>query len=275
MKMSGGQNKRKPISKRIRFEVFKRDSFKCQYCGAASPDVLLHIDHIQPVIRAGDNDITNLITACSACNAGKGAVPLSDSTALAKQRSQLEELQERREQLEMMMRWKRGLRDIKQDAVDEITAYWWEHAPGWSVNQTGQNRIKKWLRQFTIKELTHAMDVSAEAYLEFMPDGNVTQESWGAAFSKIPAICRVEQASKEDPELKDLYYIRGIARKNCPNYFDNAGALEWLKTARIWDVPLGKLRRIACNVTSWTRFKNQVSNAIQHQKESQGDTKDE
>lgn len=31
--------KRKAISKRVRFEVFKRDSFKCQYCGKCAPDV--------------------------------------------------------------------------------------------------------------------------------------------------------------------------------------------------------------------------------------------
>jgi len=28
---------RTPISKRVRFEVFKRDGFQCQYCGASPP----------------------------------------------------------------------------------------------------------------------------------------------------------------------------------------------------------------------------------------------
>lgn len=41
--------KRKSISKRVRFEVFKRDSFCCQYCGKSAPDVVLVIDHIDPV----------------------------------------------------------------------------------------------------------------------------------------------------------------------------------------------------------------------------------
>jgi 5-methylcytosine-specific restriction endonuclease McrA len=44
-------NKRKSISKKIRFEVFKRDSFTCQYCGSKSPDVTLVIDHIMPVAK--------------------------------------------------------------------------------------------------------------------------------------------------------------------------------------------------------------------------------
>ena len=36
---------RKPLSKKIRFEVFKRDAFTCQYCGQMAPDVLLEVDH--------------------------------------------------------------------------------------------------------------------------------------------------------------------------------------------------------------------------------------
>ncbi len=35
---------RKSISKKIRFEIFKRDAFSCQYCGKSAPDVILHID---------------------------------------------------------------------------------------------------------------------------------------------------------------------------------------------------------------------------------------
>ena len=56
--------KRKNLSKSVRFEVFKRDSFKCQYCGKSAPDVVLEVDHIIPVSKGGDNDISNLITAC-------------------------------------------------------------------------------------------------------------------------------------------------------------------------------------------------------------------
>jgi len=38
------KSKRKPLSKKLRFEVFKRDSFACQYCGAKAPDVLLEVE---------------------------------------------------------------------------------------------------------------------------------------------------------------------------------------------------------------------------------------
>ncbi len=34
--------KKAGISKRLRFEVFKRDGFVCQYCGNHPPAVVLH-----------------------------------------------------------------------------------------------------------------------------------------------------------------------------------------------------------------------------------------
>ena len=87
---------RKPLSKKTRFEVFKRDSFTCQYCGRKAPDVILHVDHIKAVVKGGDNDIFNLITSCADCNLGKDTA-LDENLALEKQTcKQLEDLQERK-----------------------------------------------------------------------------------------------------------------------------------------------------------------------------------
>ncbi len=252
---------RKPISRTVRFEVFKRDSFKCQYCGRAGPDVLLQIDHLKPIAEGGTNDLLNLITSCAECNGGKGKVPLSDSTAIEKQRLQLEQLQERREQLEMMMEWQRGLLSLHEDAVDSLATYWHERTPGFTVNANGRQNMRTWLRKFSMEELVHAMNVAAENYLKFKEDGTVTAESWELAFSKIPGICRVERASKDDPDLKELFYIRGIARNRC-GYFNDHQAMDWLKAARSWDISLEWLRDVARRCRSWTNFWTTISDAI-------------
>lgn len=59
-------------SKRDRFEIFKRDNFKCKYCGRTPPEVVLELDHIKPKSKGGLDSIHNYITACFDCNRGKG-----------------------------------------------------------------------------------------------------------------------------------------------------------------------------------------------------------
>jgi hypothetical protein len=59
------------VSKRLRFEVFRRDNFTCWYCGGKSPDVELTTDHVVPVALGGKDEPANLVAACEACNSGK------------------------------------------------------------------------------------------------------------------------------------------------------------------------------------------------------------
>lgn len=62
------------ISLGLRFEVLKRDNFKCVSCGrspATDAGVQLHIDHIVPFAKGGKTILTNLQTLCSGCNLGK------------------------------------------------------------------------------------------------------------------------------------------------------------------------------------------------------------
>lgn len=59
------------ISKTLRFRIFQRDSFTCQYCGRKAPDVDLEVDHIHPRSKGGPDDPLNLRTACHDCNRGK------------------------------------------------------------------------------------------------------------------------------------------------------------------------------------------------------------
>lgn len=62
------------ISSKLRYQVLKRDHFKCCACGASpakDPSVDLHIDHIIPFSKGGMTTIDNLQTLCSKCNLGK------------------------------------------------------------------------------------------------------------------------------------------------------------------------------------------------------------
>jgi 5-methylcytosine-specific restriction endonuclease McrA len=48
--------------------VYRRDGFKCVYCGSGAN---LTLDHVLPRSRGGDNSWENLVTCCRKCNAKK------------------------------------------------------------------------------------------------------------------------------------------------------------------------------------------------------------
>ncbi len=55
-----------------RVGVFKRDAFRCQYCGVAQGMSKLTFDHVIPRKRGGRTEWTNIVTACRSCNGKKG-----------------------------------------------------------------------------------------------------------------------------------------------------------------------------------------------------------
>jgi 5-methylcytosine-specific restriction endonuclease McrA len=56
--------------------LFARDGYRCQYCHRGHGDLrhreCLTRDHLIPLSRGGDNEWTNVVTACSTCNTRKG-----------------------------------------------------------------------------------------------------------------------------------------------------------------------------------------------------------
>lgn len=70
------------VSKRLRYEVFRRDGHACKYCGARAPQVPLTIDHIVPRTLGGTDAPENLAAACFDCNAGKSSTRPDDALVL-------------------------------------------------------------------------------------------------------------------------------------------------------------------------------------------------
>ncbi len=173
---------RKQLGKKIRFEVFKRDKFTCQYCGRKAPDVILEVDHIKPIAEGGKNDILNLITSCRDCNRGKGKISLSVSEEVEKQRNQLEELAEKREQMELLLEWRNELNNFTNTQVDELNNYI-ASISKWQCSEAGLLKLKNLLHRFSFVEVIDAIDISFSKYYE------ETENSWCYAFSKIGGVC--------------------------------------------------------------------------------------
>lgn len=252
---------RNHISKKIRFEVFKRDSFKCQYCGRQSPDVLLEIDHIQPISKKGKGDLLNLITACYDCNRGKSNIELSEQIVLKKQQQQLSELQERREQLGLLFKWKEGLLLIENETLKKISNYWSQCVPGYCLTEHGMKNLKQYIRQFSIEQIMSTMQKSCSQYLEYDKDNNIEKESINKAFNYIPRIINCEKRMENNPELRDLYYIRGIIR-NRYNYYSNWEALKLLRMAYSLNVSIDDLKSIVFQHGNWYEWKDEMEKII-------------
>ena len=55
-----------------RRNIFARDGNTCQYCGGRYPTSELSLDHVHPRSQGGESTWTNLVCACTRCNARKG-----------------------------------------------------------------------------------------------------------------------------------------------------------------------------------------------------------
>jgi hypothetical protein len=215
--------KRKAISKKTRFEVFKRDGFTCQYCGQSAPGVVLHVDHIKPVKEGGTNDIINLITSCVGCNSGKGARELSDDTTITKQKIQLDEMNERRLQLEMIVAWRDGMVNLHEQEVDTACEAFDNIIVGYTINDTGRKKIEKVVKKFGLRYVLVAIDIS-QKYLSIGKDGLTTLDSLDLAFEKLNGISYNLKTSVDT--LRDYGWL--ITEPNDQDHDDDAER-AWLE----------------------------------------------
>ena len=202
--------KRQAISKKIRFEVFKRDNFTCQYCGKMAPDVVLEIDHINPIANGGDNNILNLITSCHDCNRGKGKRTLKDNQELKKQQQQLKELSKKKEQLEMMMKWKEELDSFDDMQVEKI-----EELGEYTFSKYGRDLVKKYIKKYGFEEVYESMKIALEQYFV-----SGDKNSGEMAFQKLGGILHNRQAQKDNPMLYEINKLNYKAVHSF-HYFDS------------------------------------------------------
>lgn len=69
--LNGFRRHKKPV-KFSRVNIYGRDGYVCQYCGVKKTMGELTYDHVVPRTLGGKTTWTNIVTACSKCNAKKG-----------------------------------------------------------------------------------------------------------------------------------------------------------------------------------------------------------
>lgn len=153
------------ISKKVRFEIFKRDGFMCQYCGKIPPNVVLEIDHLIAKVDGGTDDLNNLITSCFDCNRGKGKIPLEKLPASLK--DNLENIKEQRKQMKLYSKYLEEIAENVENDLREIGHYFFNYfakskrsrdryvfAGGWKASMT------RFLQDFNKYKIMEAIDIA-------------------------------------------------------------------------------------------------------------------
>jgi hypothetical protein len=188
---------RKNITKKLRFEVFKRDSFTCQYCGQKAPDVVLEIDHINPVSKGGTDNILNLVTSCFDCNRGKGKRSLKKNETLESQRKQMELLNVKREQLEMLNEWHHELLELEERQIsifEDIFGQLTESVI--TLTSGGRKHLIREIRKYGFNEIIESLKISFNQYSDVYDTDTV--------FEYVFRIANVRHKNKRGDEDGDI-----------------------------------------------------------------------
>jgi hypothetical protein len=148
------------LSKRLRYEILRRDGHACRYCGMAAPDARLTVDHVVPTTLGGSDDPSNLVAACHDCNAGKSAsAPDAPFVANVNEEALLW-----RQLTEAAAHTLRANRDAEEALVGHTFDIWDRLCGRWSIPHDAANTVRRWHARGVLPEdITYAAEVTADS----------------------------------------------------------------------------------------------------------------
>jgi len=154
------------VSLKLRFEVFKRDDFTCQYCGRKTPEVILELEHIIPLSKGGTDELDNLTTSCFECNRGKG-VSLLDT--ILKDRDIHDEtilLAEREFQLAEYNYLKKKIRDRENKEIEELKNHFADqfrdNERGYAIREFPHCIVRQCLKTMSYIDIFELIDTAVD-----------------------------------------------------------------------------------------------------------------
>lgn len=149
------------VSKKIRFDVFKRDRFTCQYCGSTPPSVILELDHVDPKANGGLDLLENLVTACFDCNRGKSDKLLTAVPPSLEEQANI--LKEREDQLKAYRRQRAAVHKRQNADIALIERVFGDSFPNRFFVDRFKNSIRRnFLPHFTAEALADDMSQACD-----------------------------------------------------------------------------------------------------------------
>jgi len=177
---------RKPVSKRLRFKIFKRDEFTCMYCWKTPEkhNITLEVDHKISVKGWWWNEEENLTTSCFDCNRWKR----DDSIIkwdLEKTKNELIEIKERLEQIKYISKLKEKIRKKQKELEEDKFNFIWELMNGYDEDfiHKVKVRIKNQHRKhwYSMELLRECLEVTEDKFWHedsFYKDGYIKYFHW-------------------------------------------------------------------------------------------------
>jgi HNH endonuclease len=182
------------VSKSVRFEVFARDAFTCQYCGRRPPDVVLELDHIHPRSKGGTDEIVNLLTSCYACNRGKSAKVISDVAPRPDADLVFLKVQQEIAEVKRFLAAKKKLDVLHRQAIEALQNTWSEYLTREDIPSS--RVFTPWINTYGADEVERSIKIATIAYT----NGRFGRND-GYAFDKllpyVGAILRNRRADRE------------------------------------------------------------------------------
>lgn len=175
------------VGKTLRFEVFKRDMFRCMYCGRTPPSVELEVDHIHPVSKGGTDGMSNLLTSCFDCNRGKrdnllNVIPQSMD-------EQIEKNQERLEQLRALNELALQEYQYYEDCVTNLSYLWMmnlgKDPSRYCLNRECKASAKVFIQKLGLDEILWAMNVAFKKKTNLNDEMGIFNYFCGICWNKI------------------------------------------------------------------------------------------
>jgi hypothetical protein len=156
--------KRTAVSKKVRFEIFKRDDFTCAYCGSKPPKTVLEVDHILPVSKGGTNVLDNLITSCFECNRGKSNISLQSIPTLLEDKAIIAAAKS--EQYKAYLKHVKQIEKFNLQLVDMVEAAYNDFYPDYYFMPKFRNDIKMFIDKLGVTAVCEAMRIACSKFDE-------------------------------------------------------------------------------------------------------------
>ncbi len=179
------------IGAKKRFEVLKRDWFKCQYCWKTGKDVTLEVDHVIPKKEWWSDSMDNLICSCRECNMWKWSdVIQKPAKNLYKQK-----IKDNTYRIKTYMydKWNKqymGSVDKKTSVLIAMYlewTYWWTNYYPYANNDDNVKKFNIWsdycdeiLEELYLEWVSGVDDILEECYIDnkWLPKNNTDKDRY-------------------------------------------------------------------------------------------------